>query len=136
LARSVSGDLLDSVYMEITRGLMLEDHGGTLCRVKSVNPVEERLENVRECGGVCEFEVTSRWRVTGWVHHWGHTHERLNEYVARYTVRAQPEGWRIVASQTLEHLRFDPTGATLPGGRTAPVLTPVPEGGGPWKPER
>ena len=27
--------------------------------------------------------------------HWGHAHDRTNEYEGRFTVAAEPGGWRI-----------------------------------------
>ncbi|NQU48558.1 MAG: hypothetical protein HQ519_07915, partial [Planctomycetes bacterium] len=41
--------------------------------------------------------------------HWGHGHERTNEYLARYTVVQTDAGWRIGGSQIQEQLRVSAT---------------------------
>ena len=56
----------------------------------------------------CAQIVNARWQVEGVVYHWGHSHSRLNEYRARYTVASVSQGWRIVGVEPLEQRRVDP----------------------------
>ena len=53
------------------------------------------------------FEVLCRWRVHGKVGHWGHTHRRINEHEARYTVSQDGGEWKIAAVEVLEQKRVD-----------------------------
>ena len=41
----------------------------------------------------------------GSVHHWGHTHTRVNEYLAAYTVEPRRASWKITAAQVLDERR-------------------------------
>jgi hypothetical protein len=53
--------------------------------------------------------ITSQWRVRGTVYHWGHSHERTNEYLAKYTIAVVDERWRIVGAEALEQRRVELT---------------------------
>lgn len=112
LARSVDGPLLARVYDDIYRSLIMHEEGGALSRVKSVQPVRADVDGVRRsASGLPTFNVTARWRVEGVVYHWGHSHVRLNEYLARYTVEARGDSWRITAVEPLEQRRLETPGA-------------------------
>ena len=65
-----------------------------------------------------------RWQVDGAVYHWGHAHTRLNEYRARYTVRAGDGGWRIARSEMLEQFRV--SSSPLAPGHADPLPDFVP----------
>jgi hypothetical protein len=125
LAQSVDGPLLGKTYDDIYRSLILQEEGGALCRVKSVSLISAKVESVthRAPRRAPEIVLDARWTVEGVVYHWGHSHARLNEYRARYTVAAAASGWRIVGVEPLEQHRVDPDkpGAT-PGtdSRTSP----------------
>lgn len=109
LARSVDGPLLDSLYNDVYRSLIMQDQGGAVSRVKTVTPLEESVKDI----GVLPpndrvgFRVLYRWQVEGEVYHWGHTHTRVNEYQAEYAVVSTDAGWRIAGSHILEQFRVD-----------------------------
>jgi hypothetical protein len=109
LAQSVHGDLLDRLYNEIYRSLIMQEEGGAVARVQSVTPLETELESLGLLppDDTPGFSVVMRWQVAGAVFHWGHSHHRTNEYQARYNVLATDTGWRIADSQILEQLRVD-----------------------------
>src|SRR5690606_14532992 len=108
LARSVDGPLLDELYNQIYRGLVMQlEDGAAVSRVQNVEPVESELRAVVAADGAASFRLSHRWRVTGAVYHWGHSHTRTNEYLAEYTVAATADGWRITASRPLEQFRVD-----------------------------
>lgn len=121
LARSVHGDLLDELYDEIYRSLVLQEEGGAVSEVQAVRHMETAVEDVgpRDPDGRPGFDVVCRWQVDGAVFHWGHSHWRTNEYRARYGVRATGGGWRIVDSQVLEQLRVDAAPLPEDGARGA-----------------
>ena len=113
LAESVAGDLLEETFDAIHESLILREHGGAICRVTEVRPLDVQIESVGflDAEDVPGFRVHARWEVDGRVTHWGHSHERRYAYEARYAVAQRPEGWRIVGSEVLSQRRFDPTGA-------------------------
>ena len=41
------------------------------------------------------------------VTHWGHTHSRLNEYLANFLVRADGSSWKIADYELLESQRIE-----------------------------
>lgn len=109
LAESVDGELLAGLYDEVYRSLVLQEEGGAVSKVTAVR--HDRL-TVGEIGLVgpekrVGFSLECLWQVDGAVYHWGHAHTRTNEYLARYTVHAGDEGWRIAASQPIEQRRVD-----------------------------
>jgi len=121
LAQSVEGDLLDSLYREIFRSLIMQDQGGAVSHVQSVTPVETTVDSIGFIvpANQPSFTVTSRWQVEGSVYHWGHSHTRLNEYKAQYMVLLTRAGWRIASSKIIEQFRVDSEpqpAADLPAG--------------------
>ena len=122
LARSVDGELLESLYNEVYASLVMQEEGGAVSRVTAVRMSDSDVEDIGAVGGRPGFQVRARWQVDGSVFHWGHSHHRTNEYQALYSVVETEGGWRISASQTLEQKQVD---ATIP----EPVR-PRPAGGG------
>jgi hypothetical protein len=124
LERSVEGELLQELYRTIYKSLVMEEAQGAISRVIAVRPIEIRIEKIGvaeldgEGGPFIEFEALYRWQVDGRVAHWGHVHERTNEYLARFGVLGSPSGWRIDSVQLLEQERidqYDEPGALDPG---------------------
>ena len=56
--------------------------------------------------------------------HWGHLHERTNEYLARFDIVGSADAWRIGALDLLEQERInqfdDPNGVDGDGGGFGP----------------
>lgn len=106
LALSVTGDLLDDLYLEIHGGLILQEAGGAVSKVQKVEMVEALLLPTEEDQGPW-FRVHATWQVQGKVGHWGHTHVRLNEYTARFAVTQADGGWKIADMELLAEERLD-----------------------------
>ena len=107
LERSVSGDLLADVYLETRRSLELENQGGARAKVKDVEMFQVQPGALRrEDDGDLTFDVRGSWIVTGSVGHWGHIHQRRNQYAARLTIRSVDGNWKITALELLEELRI------------------------------
>lgn len=106
LARSVTGGLLPRLYMDIHESMILEKEGGAVARVQKTEilDVEVLPEGTPEDAW---FKVRARWRVHGKVGHWGHTHQRINEYLADVTVVAAEDGWKLADIQVLDQTRED-----------------------------
>ena len=103
LAHSVSGDLLEELFLKIQSGLRMQEQGGAVARVKRV-----RITRIALAAPVtgARLPVDCTWRVTGTVEHWGHIHTRENEYTARIHLSTTPEDrGRIVAFEVTDEKR-------------------------------
>jgi len=115
LGRSVSGDLLTDIYLETQKSLELQSQGGAKVKVKGVELIGVKVESL---SGEIGFKAMSTWIVRGSVGHWGHIHERINQYEARLTVKPIDSKWKIVDLELLQEERI--TSAERPG--SPPVL--------------
>ena len=106
LALSVTGDLLDDLYLEIHGSLILQEAGGAVSKVQRVE-IQDVVLLPPEADQGPWFAVDATWRVQGKVGHWGHTHVRLNEYRARFTVAQADGGWKIADMALLAQERLD-----------------------------
>ncbi len=104
LADSVSGDLLEDFYLEVIRGLRMEDLGGGVSRVEAIDLLETEMESVEDAP-VAAFELTATWNVAGTLEHWGHIHSRTNRYRARFRIEGLEQGWRITEFKPLNQER-------------------------------
>ena len=95
LARSASGDLLSQIYLETRRSLTLASQGGARVKVKQVDLVDCRRRSADDGAVVADCS----WIVTGNVGHWGHIHERRNEYRAELVIRATDGQWKITGME-------------------------------------
>lgn len=98
LAKSISGELLPDVYLKTRKSMEVKNQGGLRISVKEVIVTE--LESVDE--GSSELSFRCRWRVTGWIGHWGHVHARANEHLALITIAARDGVWKITAIEMLD----------------------------------
>lgn len=116
LAQSVDGPLLDRVYSDVFHALVMQDEGGAMSRVRSLNMLNLKVLSEQEAGALSgggkgasrgdqQFRVRAEWMVEGVVYHWGHSHSRVNRYTAEYAVARRPAGWRIVGVRPLEQVR-------------------------------
>lgn len=104
LAQSLSGEVLERVYLEMRRGLRLENQGGARVRVREVDmlevvPVRAEAEDT--------LRYRARWNATGSVGHWGHTHMRTNQYDAEIVLALIAGGWKIADIEVVEERRID-----------------------------
>ena len=102
LARSVEGDLLAQIYLETRRGLELANQGGARAKVKQI----ELQELTRESAPAGGLTASATWTVIGSVGHWGHIHQRQNQYRARLHVAPIEGEWKLVGLDILEEKRL------------------------------
>jgi hypothetical protein len=102
LAQSLSGDVLEQVYLEMRRGLRLENQGGARVRVRDVELTHLVFDEAPTPGTLA---YRAAWNVSGSVGHWGHTHIRTNAYDARITLASVDGRWKISDLQILEEQR-------------------------------
>ncbi len=97
LAQSVDGALLNDLYAQIYKSLVLRFSGGAVCKVARVEILEATLEEKTWGGRGREHVLTvnCHWRVQGIVEHWEHLHRRINEYQARFTLSPRGGEWKI-----------------------------------------
>jgi hypothetical protein len=103
LDRSVPGDLLTQIYLETRRGLELQSQGGARAKVKQINLLEIEAESL---GGEPGFLARCKWNVSGSVGHWGHIHQRTNQYEAEFRVQPMDGSWKITGMQVLLEKRI------------------------------
>ena len=103
LDRSVSGDLLTEIYLETRRSLELENQGGARAKVKTVEMLEASQEPL---AGEVGFLTRSKWNVAGSVGHWGHIHQRTNQYVAEFVIKAIGGVWKITKLDLIQEERL------------------------------
>jgi hypothetical protein len=95
LARSIHGDLLERVYLEVRRALTMQEQGGAVSRVKEVKLVSsEPLAPAPSSPSRPALATT--WQVTGTVEHWGHIHTRINEYEAVFRLQPIDGAWKVI----------------------------------------
>jgi hypothetical protein len=102
LAQSLSGDVLERVYLEMRKGLRLENQGGARVRVREVELLEVVPEQAEQSG---TLRYRTKWNATGSVGHWGHTHMRTNQYDAWITLARIRGQWKIADIEILEEHR-------------------------------
>ena len=124
LALSVSGELLEETYLGVRRALVIEEEGGAMSRVVALTPMSTVIASHGEIAdatgkSVAAFVVNASWRVEGRVTHWGHAHDRTNEYEGRFVVAALADGWRIHDAEITRQERVE--SAELPQMPTVPV---------------
>ena len=102
LEHSASGDLLAQIYLETRQSLELQNQGGARVKVKNV---EMLTTETRGRGTGSGFEAVCTWNVSGSVGHWGHLHQRTNQYEARFVVIPVDGAWKITQLEMLQEER-------------------------------
>jgi len=105
LALSLDGDMLSDVYLETRESMVIENQGGARARVEDVEIVDVSSESLPDELGL-KFHTT--WNVSGSVEHWGHKHNRVNQYEAEITVKPVEGSWKITNIDLIEEKRVQP----------------------------
>ena len=71
-------------------------------KVKNVELVDVEREDLEEGGG---FKAKCKWNVRGSVGHWGHIHQRTNQYEALIRVETVDGEWKITELELLQEER-------------------------------
>ena len=104
LAEVVTPELVPVLYLDIRQSMILHKEGGVVARVHETEILAMDVLPPREAKARW-FEVEARWRVRGRIGHFGHTHHRVNEVLARVTVVPVGEIWKITAIDVLDEER-------------------------------
>ncbi len=103
LAATVEGDLLEQIYLDIRRGLELEDQGGPRVKVTTVDLRKSFAEPMERRQG---FRADVEWRAVGEVTHWGHTHKRPNFYHAWLAIEPRGDAWKVTEIEIIDEGRL------------------------------
>ncbi|MBL8889380.1 MAG: hypothetical protein JNL67_05345 [Planctomycetaceae bacterium] len=107
----VAGAKLRDLYLQLLRDLQVEEQGGTVSRIESVEVLNveavneglslpsqklvlESLDLNKSTGAV--FQRRVQWKLTGLLEHWGHSHQRTNQYQALLTIADHDGHWKII----------------------------------------
>ncbi len=102
LEQSATGDLLERIYLDTRRGLVLANQGGARAKVKEIEL--EAIATERADGGSFRADVT--WNVSGSVGHWGHVHQRRNRVRAELWVAPVDGDWKLIDLELIEEERL------------------------------
>ena len=96
LATTVDGSLLEETYLKLHQSLELREQGGAIARIRNIlydhTQLMPRQESVIPWPA---FQVRATWTVAGTVEHWGHVHERQNQFEAIFTVEPKEGTWKL-----------------------------------------
>jgi hypothetical protein len=102
LAVSSEGDLLATIYLQTRQSMEIENQGGAQAKVKDVT-----LLQVEEVSGPDDgLAYRCQWQVSGTVGHWGHLHNRTNQYDAVINVRPVNGVWKLRDLDIIEEIRL------------------------------
>lgn len=96
LSAVVDGELLEELYLQLRQSLELKEQGGAIARIGSI--VYDKGEPIsRQDSGLAwpGFRFRSTWTVAGTVEHWGHVHERQNQFDAVFTIEPREGEWKV-----------------------------------------
>jgi hypothetical protein len=95
-------DLLQQIYLQTRRSMVIENQGGIEARVNEVvmTSVEELTDEDEGLAYRCG------WIAHGEVGHWGHTHRRINQYDAIIKIRPVDGAWKMYELELIEEKRL------------------------------
>jgi hypothetical protein len=97
LDRSLAGPILEKTYLAIKQGLVVMEQGGAQARVTRVSLMDGTRSSAAKSQDPRGFDFLATWEVEGTVEHWGHIHQRVNEYQARFSVQPIDNAWKITS---------------------------------------
>jgi len=103
LDKSVSGDLLTEIYLEIRKGLVLANQGGARAKVKKVVLQSIHTDLLDDHPGI---KARCVWNIYGSVGHWGHVHQRTNQYEGDLVIEEIDGQWKLTALNLLQEQRL------------------------------
>ena len=105
LSQSVEGELLRELYLQIIDSLKIKEQGGAVSHIQEVRIVEGQPESPPDAFPIADrpgFAYRARWELIGTVEHWGHIHQRTNQYDATFVVQLIDDQWKITGMQILD----------------------------------
>ena len=103
LAVSLDGDLLTDIYLQTRKSMEIENQGGAVATVENVE-ITDVKKAVSPSQGKVAFRT--KWIASGILEHWGHRHNRQNQYDAILTIYPVNDVWKITDIELLEETRI------------------------------
>lgn len=120
LAKTVDGPLLRKLYLDVQQSLRMREQGGAVARIDDVailasEPVDQLAPNQSNtnAGNDTDDETKTidrptfgwrcKWNLAGTVEHWGHIHQRINQYDAKFNLSACDGVWKITQLQMTDN---------------------------------
>lgn len=102
LAYSVSGDLIETLYLQNRESFLTQDGGWAKTASIEIQSIKQLTANF---DGSYLFDC--EWLVSGEVIHWGHQHRRDNVYHATLSIMPIEGNWKITALESIGQQRVD-----------------------------
>lgn len=102
LAKSVDGDLLRKLYLDIHQSLKVKEQGGAVARIQEVQLLEGEPIPGPEDAPPISFAYRCKWNLSGTIEHWGHIHQRENRYQADFGVSLEDGAWKITEMEVTD----------------------------------
>jgi len=100
LDQFADGELLETLYLQLRDGLAVKEQGGAVARVSSIEYINGTLvESHNDSPPWPGYHFRSTWIVAGTVEHWGHVHERRNQFSAVLQIEPRNGHWKITSMQ-------------------------------------
>ena len=106
LEQSIGGSLLTDIYLQIQKGLKMQEQGGAIAKVREVKLVSVGSSDDAGIASSGGFVAPCSWTVRGTVEHWGHIHTRENEYEAVFHVEPVAGQWKITGMELRNEKRL------------------------------
>ncbi len=103
LDRSLSPSILRDLYLRLNNSLSVEEQGGARSQISDID--WETIQPARSSAKQIAFSVDTTWSVQGSVEHWGHRHERRNQYQATVRIGKEADQWKIQSLKVKKHER-------------------------------
>ncbi len=106
LALTVTGDLLNKIYLQNRKSLEIKKAGGAQAKIKKVEILSVSAKSHPKIPKA--YSMKSKWTAFGTVGHWGHIHARKNKYEAVLTVKQVGGVWKVAGLELIEEKRVEP----------------------------
>jgi len=94
--------LLQKIYLDTRKSMVIENQGGIEAKVNEVFVrTVKKIDEVEE-----GMAYHCNWIVKGEVGHWGHKHQRINEYDAIIKIRSVAGAWKMYDLEIIEEKRL------------------------------
>lgn len=103
LAISLAGELLTDVYLQVNKSMEIENQGGSVATVEDIKITELKKEQSSSSGNQA---FRTKWIASGTLEHWGHRHNRQNQYEAILTISPDNNTWKISDIELLSEVRI------------------------------
>ena len=104
LDATIDGPLLEELYLQLQESLRVREQGGAIARIKDITFTDATPVPRTEADQTNPwpaFAIRATWQVAGTVEHWGHVHERENQFEAVFSIKPVNNNWKITRMDIL-----------------------------------